>query len=223
MIFFGRLSSIFSKYARSFSLRIFDISRIRPGGAIDWRNGANDFAGKQKKLCRRPCMKSRIFENFMKTWSWWAFLASNPMKFLRWREFHCLAAPRYSIIWLVERHACRVIPRRGWICNRLTEMVMIFFGRLSSIFSKCARSFSSRIFDAARIGSGGATERRNWANDFAGKPINCPDPRAWKVGFSKILWNLEAGERFRHQIPWNFFAGANFIALRRRAIQLYDS
>ena len=174
-------------------------------------------------LWRRPCMKSRIFENFVKSWSCWAFWASNSMKFLRWREFHCLAAPRYWIIWLVERYACRVIPRRGWFCNRLSEMVMIFFGRLSSIFSKCARSFSSRIFGAGRIGLGGAMDWRNGATDLAGKPINCADHCAWKVGFSKIAWNLEVGERFGHAIPWNFFAGVNFIALRRRAIQLYDS
>ena len=133
-------------------------------------------------LWRRPCMKSRIFENFVKSWSWWAFWASNSMKFLRWREFHCLAAPRWSVIWLVERYACRVIPRRGWFCNRLAEMVMVFFGRSSSIFSKRARSFAQPVFFTGRIRSGGAIDRWNEANELQAKEL------WWTNGFS---WNID--------------------------------
>ena len=168
-------------------------------------------------------MKSRIFENFMKNWSWWTFWLPNSMKFLRWREFHCLAAPCHSVIWLVERYACRVIPRRGWFCNWLAEMVMIFFGPSSSIFSKRARSFASRVFDTGRIRSGGAIDRWNGACDRHGKPENCAKHRAWKVGFLKISWKIEAGGRFGYQIQWNCFAGANFIASWCRANQLHDS
>ena len=34
---------------------------------------------------------------------------------------------------LVERFACRVIPRRGWFCDRLPDIVIIFFGSSTSI------------------------------------------------------------------------------------------
>ena len=102
--------------------------------------------GEAGNLWHAPCMESWIFENFMKNWSWWTVWRSYSMKFLRWREFHCLAAPRWSITWLVERYACRVIPRRGWFCDWLVDMVMIFFGRSSATFSKPACSFSQSVF-----------------------------------------------------------------------------
>ena len=159
----------------------------------------------------------------MKNWSWWTFWPSSSMKFLRWREVHCLAAPRYSAIWLVERYACRVIPRRGWFRDRLADMVMIFFGRPSSIFLKFAGSFSQPVFFTSRIRSGGTIDRWNGACDRQGKLESCPEGRAWKVGFSKISWKIEAGACVGHQIQWNFFVGANFIALRCRTVQLYDS
>ena len=38
-----------------------------------------------------------------------------------------------------------------------------------------------------------------------------------KHRFLKISWKTHAGEPFGHEIQWFFFAGANFIALRRRA------
>ena len=38
----------------------------------------------------------------------------------------------------------------------------------------------------------------------------------WNFEIWQFRWKTEAGGRFDHQIPCNFFAGANFIALRRR-------
>ena len=96
--------------------------------------------GEAGKLSRRPCMKSRIFENFMKNWSWWTFWQSNSMKFLRWREFHCLAVPRRFVIWLVERYVLllfliRIIPCPGRFCGAVCvigalRLVLVFRKRL---------------------------------------------------------------------------------------------
>ena len=47
----------------------------------------------------------------------------------------------------------------GAICDRLVDMVIVFFGWILSTCSKCAKSFAEPVFFAARIRSGGAIDR----------------------------------------------------------------
>ena len=145
---------------------------------------------------------------------WFFFAGAN---FIALRRRAC------SYTWLVERYACRVIPALGGFCERMPAMASIFFGHISSDFSNRAKSFAEPVFFGSRICSGGAMDRWNGACDRQGKPENLAEHRAWKVWFFEISWKTQAGGRFGHQIQWNFFAGANFIASRRRANQLHDS
>ena len=46
--------------------------------------------------------------------------------------------------------------------------------------------------------------------------------RVWKVGFSKILWEMEVGERCDHAFRCNFFVDADSIASWACAGQIYD-
>ena len=55
-----------------------------------------------------------IFEIFMKYSSWWGFSLRKITNFLRWREFHCLAAPRF-IFHVTRRALARRVIRRQWV------------------------------------------------------------------------------------------------------------
>ena len=60
------------------------------------------------------------FENFMKYSSWWRVRPWKIKNFLRWREFHCLAAPRF-----VFKVACRDDP---FIVSRIVQAIFSFTG-----------------------------------------------------------------------------------------------
>ena len=159
MLFFGCILSIWSKRARSFVESVFFATRICSGGVIDRWNGACDWQGKSENCPKHRARKFGFLKKIMENWSWWTVWPSNSMKLLRWREFHCLVAPRYSFTWLVERYACRVIPRRGQFCDRLVDMVMVFFGCILSICSKCAKSFAEPVFFGTWMRLGGVIDR----------------------------------------------------------------
>ena len=61
----------------------------------------------------RDFWKMSIFENFMKYSSWWGFRPRKITNFLRWREFHCLAAPRF-ILHVTRAASARRVIRRQW-------------------------------------------------------------------------------------------------------------
>ena len=73
---------------------VFD---IRPSVCWEIRAGGYGWAAVlQKNYLRQNLVASRSgmkFENFMKYWGWWPLTRGKIIKFARWREFQCVAAP----------------------------------------------------------------------------------------------------------------------------------
>ena len=120
------------------------------------------------------------------------------MNFLRWREFHCLAAPTYiNIIWLVERLAVRVIPVPGCFGEIDMENQFGLPGVSNAeILEICEFVWSNRIFPEVLFCYGFQLVAPNRKNEFATKKLRCTNgwfhgtETFWK---SKISWNIVCG------------------------------
>ena len=119
--------------------------------AFDWSHQiakriCNEGAGPQQGVVPWNRKISKI-ENFMKYWRWWHLKMLFSMNFLRWREFHCLAALAWHIImWLEERFCRRIIPSPGWLGEFVVKIVFTRPGYSTSNFSKSVNSFRPTVF-----------------------------------------------------------------------------
>ena len=152
--------------------------------------------------------KTHVGEPFGHEIRWFFFAGAN---FIALRRRAC------SYTWLVERYACRVIQALGHFCGRMPAMASVVFGHISSDLSKRAHSFGLWIFFTTGIRSGGAMDRWNVAHELLAKELWWTNGFSWNIDFFKILWKINVCKQFGHEIRWFFFAGANFIALRRHA------
>ena len=83
-------------------------------------------------------LEMQIFENFMKYSSWWRVRPWKIKNFLRWREFHCLAAPRF-----VFEVACRDDP---FIVSRIVQAIFSFTGASKRNFGRKEKIKSGDTF-----------------------------------------------------------------------------
>ena len=82
-----------------------------------------------------PTPKFRKPEIFRKYWSWWGVWPQKLMKFLRWREFHCFAAPRFVFKCLVEWLHRREIASAGAIVHTMAVVQSVVFRFWDRIFA----------------------------------------------------------------------------------------
>ena len=137
------------------------------------------------------------------------------MKFLRWREFHCLAAARNQFKWLVEWLHRRVIASAGAIAHTMALVQSIRLRLLDRIFcsekNASLKSFVAKYFRYIWIlCSESTTVGRSESKKLqVAEQWWCMEPKFRKFGNFE---NIEVGGVFGHQNWWNWFAGANFIA-----------
>ena len=122
--------------------------------------------------------------------------------FLRWREFHCLAAARNQFKCLVGWLHRREIPRQGQSPNRMSMRRWYVFGVLKrSAFLKTL-NFEKRQDRSNPICYGLVSSWSQALRLRIRKVISDQANRFVAPKFGKLVFfeNIEAGEGFRHQI-----------------------
>ena len=144
MFFIVSLFSFLEMY-QLFGQQVFFWSYSNTDTPTDQEIRAWDLQG-NRKVAKPPCMEIVFLNLFMKQSRWWAARPSNSMKFLRWRDFNCVAAPR-SFIDITRKARClKVIPQRRHCSRLLSAMALEIWIGFLYFCCKCTQSFRYPVF-----------------------------------------------------------------------------